>query len=282
MQAVSTVERKGRRIVRLFLLSILSSLMTGCVEIPSAAWEQLSAARRDYDKHAYRVAGGKVDAVLRNYVMRGGSADSVPHGAEAFAAEAYYLRSLCGTQTSNKAQAEADARQCLKLSKDENLTARAHANLATLLYEANRIHEAIPHFADALKALPDRPPTDLIRYRYGLSLQRENRWKEARVQFAAVYQQYPTSTSAQHAKRLCEWPHEYFSIQCGAFREKSSAVDLERKLNRAGLRSKVETQPRRGEMLHVVYVGQYPQYNGARDALPSVQRVVSDAMVVPQ
>lgn len=282
MQAASTVKRKGRRIVQFFLLPVFSSLLMGCVQIPAAAWEQLSAARHDYDKRSYRVAGGKVDALLRDYVTRGGPADSVPQGAEAFAAEAYYLRSLCGTMTSKKVRAEADARQCLKLSKDENLTARAHANLATLLYEANRIHEAIPHFSEALKGLPDRPPTDLIRYRYGLSLQRENRWKEARVQFAAVYQQYPTSTSAQHAKRLYEWPHDYYSIQCGAFRERSGATKLERKLNRAGLRSKVETRPRSGEMLHVVYVGQYPQYNRARDALPSVQRVVSDALVVPQ
>ena len=282
MQAENAVQRNGRRMVRMFLLPVLSFLPVGCVEIPTAAWEQLSAARRDYDKRAYRIATGKVDAALEKYVHRGGSADTVPPGAGAFAAEAYYLRSLCGTKTFNKVRAEADARQCLKLSKDADLTARAHANLATLLYEANRIREAIPHFRAALKGLPDRPPTDLMRYRYGLSLQRENRWKEARLQFAAVFQHYPTGTSAQHAKRLYEWPHDFYSIQCGAFRDKSKAAKLERKLKRAGLRSKVETRPRSGELLYVVYVGRYPRYNGARDSLRSVQRVVSDALVVPQ
>lgn len=282
MQVASAVERNGRRIVRMLLLPAMLFMLVGCVEIPTAAWEELSEARRDYDKRAYRVASGKVDIALREHVHRGGSADTVPRGAEAFAAEAYYLRSLCGTKTFKKVRAEADAKQCLKLSKDAALTARAHANLATLLYEANRIREALPHFAEALKGLPDRPPTDLMRYRYGLSLQRENRWKEARVQFAAVFQHYPTGTSAQHAKRLYEWPHDFYSIQCGAFRDKSKAAKLERKLKRAGLRSKVETRPRSGELLYVVYVGRYPRYNGARDSLRSVQRVVSDALVVPQ
>ena len=131
MRASSEVERN----VRMFLFPALLCLLVGCVEIPTSAWEQLSAARQDYDKRAYRVATGKVDSVLEKYVNRGGSAGSVPRGAEAFAAEAYYLRSLCGTKTFKKVRAEADARQCLKLSKDADLTARAHANLATLLYE---------------------------------------------------------------------------------------------------------------------------------------------------
>ena len=282
MRASSAVERNGRRIVRMLLLPALFSPLAGCVSIPTVAWERLNAARQDYDQRAYRVATGKVDSALEKYVNRGGSAGTVPRGAEAFAAEAYYLRSLCGTKTFKKVRAEADARQCLKLSKNAALTARAHANLATLLYEANRIREALPHFAEALKGLPDRPPTDLMRYRYGLSLQRENRWKEARVQFATVYQQYPTGASAQHAKRLYEWPHDFYSIQCGAFRDKNKAAKLERKLRRAGLRSKVESRPRSGEVLHVVYVGRYPRYDGARDSLRSVQRVVSDALVVPQ
>lgn len=282
MQTASVIRGKGRRLVRVVLLLCMSSVFAGCAQIPTAAWEQLSAARKDYDRRAYRVASGKADAALRKYVFHGGAANTVPRGAEAFAAEAYYLRSLCGTKTSNKSRAEADARQCLNLSKDANLTARAHANLATLLYEANRINEAIPHFTEALKGLPDRPPTDLLRYRYGLALQRQNRWKEARVQFAAVFQQYPTGASAQHAKRLYEWPHDFFSIQCGAFRDKGKAAELARKLKRSGLRSKVETRPRSGERLYVVYVGQYPRYNGARDALRSVHRVVSDALVVPQ
>ena len=259
--------------------ALLFSSLAGCAQLPDSAWQQLKQAQRDYDNRAYHVAEGKLDAVLKKYSGRG-----VPlhEGEPAFAAEAYYLRSLCYTKLSNKARAESDARHCLKLSKDPKLTARAHATLATLLYETNRIKEALPHFAEALKGLPEKPPTDLLRYRFGLCLQRENHWKEARLQFAAVFQRYPKGSPAQHAKRLYDWTHDYYSIQCGAFREKGKAAKLERRLKRAGLPSRVESLPRSGELLYMVYVGQYPRYEQARDALSSVQRHISDAIVMPQ
>ncbi len=96
-----------------------------------------------------------------------------------------------------------------------------------------------------------------------------------------MFQRYPDSPAAGHAKRMYDWPHDYFSIQCGAYREKAGATKLQEELKKAGLRARVETHPRGGEPLHKVLVGRYPRYDQARDMLRSVQHRVSDALVVP-
>lgn len=244
--------------------------LAGCTELPTSAWKQLNAAEVDYRSKNYRDASRKLDKLLDKY----------PRHADC--AQAYYLRSLCSIAASNKVGAESDARRCLKFSKDPLLMGKAHATLATLLFEANRTREALPHFAKALQRMAEESPKDVFRYRHGLCLQREGRWKEARLEFAAVFQRFPSSSAAQHAKRFYDWSHQFYSIQCGAFREKKAAADLNVKLRRTGLKARVENRPRRGESLHTVFVGKYARFGQARDALPAVQRRVSDAFVVPQ
>ncbi len=241
----------------------------GCIAPNPAALRQLCEAERDYRNQDYRSANRKLDDFLAKYPSH---ADS---------AEAYCLRSLCHVQVSKKHLAERDARSCIRLSKDRSLTASASATLATILFEGNRNREAVQHYAVALRTLPEQAPTDLVRYRYGLCLQREGRWREAKTQFAAVYQRYPGSTLAQHAKRLYDWPHDAFSIQCGAYREKKAASQLEQKLRRHGHGSWTERRLKRGATLYTVYVGKYSGHQTARAALPAVRRIVSDAHVVP-
>ncbi len=196
-------------------------------------------------------------------------------------AEAYYLRSLCNTQVANKVQAESDARQCIKLTKSPELSARAHATLATLLYEANRPAEAIAAFQIALAGLPDRSPKDLLTYRYGLCLQREGRWPEARKAFSDVFSKYPGTETSQNARRMHDWKHDFFSIQCGAYRDRGSADDAASKLKKKGAAAFVDQRVRTGETIHIVLVGRYANYREARDALPAVKRHTRDALIVP-
>ena len=114
-----------------------------------------------------------------------------------------------------------------------------------------------------------------------VQLASEGRWREARLQFAAVYQRYPSSDLAPKAREMYQWPDQAFAIQCGAFRDRSGAQKLANKLKRSGLDARVETRPRSGEVLYVVYVGRYPQYRGAQEALRAIRRYVSDALIVP-
>ncbi len=242
---------------------------TGCNEPTPEALKQVKEAERDFRSHNVKSAEQKLNKFLSDYPK---SADS---------AEAYYLRALCGAEQSNKVRAEADARACLNLAKDATLRANAHATIGTLMFEANRSKEAIEHYEAALKNLPEKPPVDLIRFRYATCLQREGRWKEAKDQFAIVIQKYPSSGLATMAKLQFDWPHAAYSIQCGAFRERSGASSLESKLKSSGHRAFTETRSRSGEVLYTVYVGSYPKYEQARDALGAVQRSSPGAIIVP-
>lgn len=259
-----------RRVAALPLGATLILPVSGCAPFPDSAWDQLDAAKQDYRNHAYGAATRKLDAILE------------AHPNHPDAAEAYYVRSLCHARRADKVRAEADARRCIRLAGGGEVAADAHATLATLLFEANRTKEALTHYAAALRSGRRRAGEDLLRYRYGLCLIREGRWKEARAALAEVVRSFPNGTSAQHARRLYEWPHDAYSIQCGAFREVGAASKLNEKLKRAGLRSRVESRKRSGETLHTVYVGEYGRYAQARDALPAVQRHVADAYIMPQ
>ena len=250
-------------------------LLAGCAPLPESAWNQIGQAKAKYDRQDYRGAIGRLDPILKQ------------HPDHADSAQAYYLRSLCHAKMSNKVRAESDARKCVRLSRDSELTANAHATLATLMFEANRTKEALPHFQKAFKqqvfkSSHGRTNEDALLYRYGLSLQREGRWKEAMKQFESVYKRFPRTTTAQHARRLRDWTHEYYSIQCGAFRQRNAAEAMHGRLQRARLQSRVEPVSRAGEFMYAVYVGKYPRYGQARDALPSVQRQIPDAFVAPR
>lgn len=240
------------------------------MQLPYHAMQQLNQAKQDYQGQDYLAATGTLDKILNTYPKNPGSA------------EAYFVRALCHSKLSNKKQAESDARKCIKLSPQADLTSDAHATLATLLYESGRTREALTHFSEAFKNTRGRSNEDVVIYRYALCLQREGQWKEARIQFEQIYQHYPNTTTAQHARRLFDWPHDYYSIQCGAFRDKGAASMQSRELRRSGLSSRVERRRRSGEQLYTVYVGKYSRYGQAKDALPSVRRQIRDAFVMPQ
>ncbi|MEE8386131.1 MAG: SPOR domain-containing protein [Dehalococcoidia bacterium] len=246
-------------------------LATGCAGLSATARQQLIGAYGQYCQKDYRSASSKLDIILHEY----------PRDQES--AEAYYLRALCRAELSQRNQATSDALSCIRYAKESGLRARAHAMAGSLMFEADRTSAAIPHFAEALRSVSDLPEKDkdLVRYRYGLSLQREGRWKKARLEFAAVFQRYPTSDLAAHARRMYDWPHDSYSIQCGAFRDRAGATKLMAELKKAGLGVRVEPRPRGGEPLQMVYVGRYPLHVQARDALLSVRRRVPDALIVP-
>ncbi len=250
----------------LALLVLAMPIVAGCAVFPH---DQLTQAYGQYTDKDYVGASVTLDLILNKH----------PRHPES--GEAYYLRAWCRTQQSQRARATADVLSCLKCTKDKDLKSKAHAMAGTLLFETDRTGEAIPHYRAALPGFSGRPFADLVYYRYALCLQREGRWKEGRLQFATVFQHYPDSTCAAHARRMHDWRDDYFSIQCGAFREEAGATALRVELKKAGLRGRVETRARSGEMLYVVYVGRYPRYDQATQALGDVRRRVSDAIVVP-
>ncbi len=244
-------------------------LAAGCVEPPPDALKQVADAERDYRNQNYPSAEEKLNRYLQQF----------PNSPKS--AEAYYLRALCGTKRSNRVMAEADARQCIKLSKDASLTSNAHATIATLLFESNRTQESLDHFDKGLKSMPDKPPADLLRYRYATSLQREGKWADAKAQYTELARRFPSSDLAMNARRALEWPHDAFTIQCGAFRDRAGATALEKQLKSSGHKAWTEQRSRSGEVIYTVYVDRFGRYAAAREALPRVQRAAAGAHIVP-
>ena len=265
-QVKSIWQRDGRR---RFAITALLVLAGGCTELPGPAKAQVAEARNDYLKRDLASARTKLDDVLTHYSLFTG------------AAEAYYLRAKINAESSNKAAAERDAKQCIQLAQDSELKAKANAMAGTLAFETGDDNAAAGYFADAVKHLPEKPPADLVRFRYGLCLQRLGRWDEARTPFGVLIVRSPTSDLAEHARRMYEWRGDYYSIQCGAFQDGRAASQLASKLKNAGLAARVEPRGRLGQTLHYVLVGQYPTYVLAEQALGSVRRHVSGAVIAP-
>lgn len=244
-------------------------LVAGCTELPHSAKQELSKAGDDYRRHDYRGAQTKLDGLLSTYHYYTG------------AAEAYYLRALCQVGVSNKSAALADAERCISLSQDKLLTAQAQAMAGTLKFESGDEASASGLFAKALRDLPEKPPADLVRFRYAVCLQHEGRWTDARREFGTVSQRYPGSDIGENARRMFEWTGDYFAIQCGAYKDSSSAAKQVQKLRKTGLSPRVETRTRLGQTMYMVFVGQYPKYDAAQEALRSVRGKVSDAVIAP-
>ena len=261
---------KPRRWIGPRLHAVLAlPLVAGCTELPYGAKQELSKAGEDYSRQDYHGAQTKLDGIISTYHLYTG------------AAEAYYLRALVHVKQSNKAAALADAERCIALSQDKALTAQASATAGTLTFEGGDEAKALDHFARALKGLQEKPPTDLVRYRYALCLQHQGRWSDARREFGTVIQRYPQSTITENARRMYEWKGDYFAIQCGAYQDQSSAAKQMQKLRKAGLSPRIETQTRLGKTLYMVFVGQYLKYDAAQEALGAVRGNVPNAVIAP-
>jgi tetratricopeptide (TPR) repeat protein len=266
----STSRWKRRRWIGPRLHAVFAlPLVAGCAELPYGAKQELTKAGEDYRRQNYRGAQTKLDGIISTYHAYTG------------AAEAYYLRALVHVKQSNKAGALADVERCIGLSKDQLLTAQAAAMAGTLAFEAGDEAKALDYFARALKALPEKAPTDLVRYRYAVCLQHQGRWSEARREFGTLVQRYPQSTIADNARRMYEWKGDYFVLQCGAYQDQASAAKQMQKLRKAGLSSRIEKQTRLGKGLFMVIVGQYPKYDAAQGALRTVRAKVPNAVIAP-
>ena len=245
-------------------------LLGGCVELPLPAKQELVQAEELYNKRDYTSAKSKLDQILNTY----------PQYRES--SEGYYLRALVYNQISNMSAAQSDLRKAVELSLKPDLTARANAMAGALAFESGNFDEAGKRFEAALRVLPERPPYDLVRYRYGVCLQRKGEWKQARSQFATLLQKYQGTSLRDQAQRMLDWGKDYFSIQCGAYRENGPASGQASRLKAAGLPARVETRRRTGELLHMVYVGQYAKFEMAQSALGNVRRHAPGATIVPQ
>lgn len=244
-------------------------LAAGCTQVPASATQQLVRADEKFRAGQFDEAHREVDGFLKSYPRHDGSA------------EAYYLRALCHERLGRKRDAAADLKHCLGQSPGSVLAGKAHAMAGAIAFESGDAGAA-RHFDEALKLLGDREPADSVHWLYGVLLQRQGEWKKSREHFGVVAQKFPNSRSAESARRMQAWKDDYYSIQCGAFRDAGGAQQVASKLSAAGLEARIERRSRSGEVLNTVCVGRYATYAAAVDALSRVKRHESGAVIVPE
>ena len=222
-----------------------------------------------YNRAEYSDSARQADLFLSQY------------GQSPEAAEALYLRALSRIRQKRVADARTDLRSALARSKRDDLTARVHAQLGLLAFDAKRWAVAADHLGKAVGALDAAPPTDEVLLRYGLALQRAGHWNRARHQFARVVRQYGARPSGRRAKRQMAWPDPHFAIQCGAYADPKEADRRIAALTARRLAARRTWELRDNRSLWIVYAGRYTTYAQAAAALANIRSVAADAFIVP-
>lgn len=252
--------------IGVLLLALLSS---GCSGLPADAVKKIQEANRLYETGRFSEAQRLLDQVTTSNPQTRG------------VAEAYYIRGLCRLKQSQTEPARSDFQRALGTSDRADLTGRINAQLGHLCYLGEDYAQAVQYYERAVKELPNQPPTDEVYYRYGDSLQRIGQWQKARTILPKVWQLFPHSRLEPYARRKFSWPHDHFSIQCGAFRSATRAQELARQLRSQQVNAAVDVNASGDTPMHTVYVGAYPNYADAARELSRVRGYAAEAIIVP-
>jgi tetratricopeptide (TPR) repeat protein len=254
---------------RLALAAASLALFGGCTSLPESAVQQVRAG---YDAYKARHCDRSVEQLT-------GVIERYPNNPEV--AEALYVRSLCRLRQGQRSSARADLERALVLSRRPVLSALVRAQLANIAFDNDSFAQSARLYARAVPDLPEQPPKDRILYQYGLSLQRTGRFTDARLVFADVFAKHPTSTYASAARRKFKWGHEYFTVQCGAFTQVTSARETASRLQQNGFDAATVPMSQDGTTLFVVHSGKHSTYSAALSAVNRLRSVVPGAFVVP-
>ncbi len=245
------------------------TLLAGCATLPADAVQRIEKARSHYQSNRYDEAQRLLNAVIDEYPETKGV------GA------AYYFRGMCHYRQGRLGPASSDLVKALSTASGSKLVAQANAQLGHIWYQRKEYGKASTYYARAIKAEPEMPFMDQVYYRCGDSLQKAGQWDAARKILPKVWKLFQGSDLAAYAKRKFSWPHDYFSIQCGAFDRSDLAHGFANELRRKGFVATTEVNVRGDRAKHVVYVGRYSRFSDAEAALARVRLGVADAYVVP-
>ena len=245
------------------------TVFCGCASLPADAIRRLEQAQVHYDGNRFVDSKRALGLVISNYPET--------KGIDA----AYYLRGMCYYREHRQDSARADFELALRHSNSADITARASAQMGHIAYQRKAFAAASRSYAQAIDSAGDAAFMDQVYYRYGDSLQKAGRWEAGRKVLPKVWTLYPNSTLVGYAKMKFGWPHQYHSIQCGAFNRSDLAQGLANNLRRQGFDASSEVNLRGQRVKHVVHVGRYRVFKDAESDLPRVRQHAADAFIVP-
>lgn len=241
----------------------------GCTSLPAAQKDALVQASQLYERGDLAGATSRLDRIIGEY----------PKAIEI--AEAHYLRGLCRSRAGQLPAAGGDFETAIARSQREDLTRSAQASLASVAYRQADWARAADYYDQALKTMPDEPPTDEIALAAGMAMQRAGRWRDAALQFGRVLRAFKNRPVAAAAARLAAWPNEYFTIQLAVYSTADAGAQAVQPFKTRGLDASVQSMHREGRILWVVTTGRYPTYNEALAALNRIRQTEPQAVILP-
>lgn len=190
--------------------------------------------------------------------------------------QAYYTRGLAKYYMNDREGAKADLQQSLARTKLQRLRLLASTALADLAWDQDDMPLAEKYYRQALlytKAAEE----EHARYRLGCVLQRKGAWEEADSNFDRVIHFAADSQTGKLAARRVR--SRAWTIQAGAFEQRTRAETELKKLEEGHLSGKVQEVMEDGRLLYLVQIGRYATYEQAVSQLTNVLKVKNDAHV---
>ncbi len=252
------------------MLSLLPAcLAAGCSILGPTEKASLAQANQAYARGDTAGACTRLDRLIADF---DGAAEI---------GEAYYLRGLCRTKNRQYGLAVKDFEAAVKKSKRDDLTQNAKISLASLAFQRGDWHRAVDYYEDVLPRMPATPPKEEVLYAAGLAMQRVGKWKEASLCFSQIVNKFRHRPIAADARRKAAWPHPYFAIQLGAFRDSANAAKMVQTYRSRNIDASQESLPLHGHAMWVVMTGRYRTYAEAIDGLAQVKKWQANAVIVP-
>ncbi len=256
--------RRAGRTTCLFLL--LCPVGCNGESIGPEARKELDTARKAYQQDDDVQTLRHANAVLRIQ----------PKGEAAM--QAYYLRGLALARKKEHAAAQADLERVCEKTRNVDLRVKAADALGELAFLQGDLKTAIRRLKEVLDLTPDdERPADHAHFRLGCIDQRQGRWAEADVQFERVAYHFPDARLGRQARQRVR--ARAWTIQIGSYKHKNNADVAAKRFRDEGFRTHVEPVLRDGELVFLLQIGRWGQYEDAEAKLPSVRRFTSDAFL---
>ncbi len=197
-------------------------------------------------------------------------------------AQALYIRGMSNAQAGRRPQAYSDLRRCATTPTETDITWRAYIVLGTLHFEDEQWSQAAQSLQAAARRMPADPPKDFVLFRIGLCQERIGQWGATSRFYAEITRTFTSGPYVKAAQRRLQLNANHFAVQCGAFRERVNAENLQTDLNRKGLDAYIREETRGRTAMYIVLAGRYADYDDARGQLALVKKhFVSDALLWP-
>jgi len=250
------------------LASVLSAGAAGCARGPLDKPSQtlFFAGYRSFQAGDY----GTADRRLSEVITRNPTSWAL--------SEVHYLRGLARLKLGRRAEAKEDFRKGAALYGRELTQVYSAVALANLAYEEGNDATAAYLYRQAVEHGDKHLPMDAMLYRLAVSLQRLGRWAEADDVLARLLSEHRDSSLIAYART--RFRARGFTVQAGAFADRTNAESLAAKLRRDGFQVRLPP-PSGDKMLHAVCVGRFQTYAEAAHAAESLRDKGYSALIKP-